>query len=96
MASSSMVSHDYHMDVSSSDISSSSQMITRQLVEFRSIEELQEQNQRLLSVVRELGEQNEQQEKETLDERTQVSWECDYSETSEGVMIVMIVRLVRV
>ncbi len=90
MASSSMVSHDYNMDVSSSDISSSSQMITRQLVEFRSIEELQEQNQRLLSVVRELGEQNEQQEKETLDERTQVSWEC------EGVMIVMIVRLVRV
>ncbi|XP_064382187.1 nucleoprotein TPR-like isoform X2 [Halichondria panicea] len=71
VASSSMVSHDYHMDVSSSDISSSSQMITRQLVEFRSIEELQEQNQRLLSVVRELGEQNEQQEKETLDQRTQ-------------------------
>ena len=72
MASSSSMSHDYHMDVSSGDISSSSQAISQQLVEFRNSEELQEQNQRLLLVCRELSEQNEEREKETLDERTQV------------------------
>ncbi len=72
MASSSMLSHDYHMDDDSCDISSTSQTISQHLVTFRSIEELQEQNQRLLMVVREQGEENEQQEKETLDERTQV------------------------
>ena len=74
VASSSSMSHDYHMDVSSGDISSSSQAISQQLVEFRNIEELQEQNQRLLLVCRELSEQNEEREKETLDERTQVRW----------------------
>ena len=38
----------------------------------RNIEELQQQNQRLLAVVRELSDQREEQEKETLDEHTKV------------------------
>ena len=72
MVSSSMLSQDYHMDDNNSEISSTTQTISEHLVTFRSITELQEQNQRLLMVVRELGEENEQREKETLDERTQV------------------------
>lgn len=72
VASSSMISHDTHMDISSGDISSSSQTISRHLVEFRNIEELQEQNQRLLTVVRELSDQNEEQERAGLNEQTQV------------------------
>lgn len=72
VASTSMLSLDYQTDDDSCDISSTSQVISQHLVTFGSIEELQEQNQRLLMVVRELGEKNEQQEKETVDERTQV------------------------
>lgn len=56
----------------SGDISSSSQIISRELVDFRSIEELQEQNQRLLGVVRELSQQNEEREKQTIEEQTRV------------------------
>lgn len=68
MASTSM-SH----DLSSGDISSSSQVITQHLVDFRNIDELQEQNQRLLEVVRELSEQNEERERQTLEQHTSVS-----------------------
>ena len=71
MASTSTMSHDY-MDTSSGDISSSSQVISQRLVEFRNIEELQEQNQQLRSVVRELSDQNEERERQTVDERTKV------------------------
>lgn len=59
-------------DVSSSDISSSSQIITRELVDFKNIGELQEQNQRLLGVVRDLSQQNEELERQTVQERTKV------------------------
>lgn len=76
MATSSFVSHDM---TDSADISSSSQIISQQLVDFRSIDELQEQNQRLLGVVRELSEQNEEHEKQTVEEKTKVEslrWYC--------------------
>uniref|UniRef100_A0A8C9W8C0 Nucleoprotein TPR n=1 Tax=Scleropages formosus TaxID=113540 RepID=A0A8C9W8C0_SCLFO len=43
-------------DVSSTDISSTSEVISQRLVTFRSVEELQQQNQRLLAALRELGE----------------------------------------
>ena len=70
MASSSMMSHDFS---EGRDISSSSQIIRQQLVDFKNIEELQEQNQRLLGVVRELSEQNEERERQTVEEQTRVS-----------------------
>lgn len=70
VASSSILSHDL---TGTGDISSSSQIISQQLVDFRNIEELQEQNQRLLGVVRELSEQNEEQERRTVEEQTRVS-----------------------
>ncbi|XP_030061272.1 nucleoprotein TPR isoform X2 [Microcaecilia unicolor] len=52
-------------EVSSADISSSSEVITQHLVTFRNIEELQQQNQRLLLALRELGEAKEKEEEET-------------------------------
>ncbi|XP_077991395.1 nucleoprotein TPR-like [Glandiceps talaboti] len=54
-------------NLSSSDVSSSSQIITEKLVPFRNIEELQEQNQQLLGVVRELSEKKEEEERITRD-----------------------------
>ena len=62
---------------SSGVISSSSQVISQELVDFRNIDELQEQNQRLLGVVRELSEQNEKQERQSIEEQTRVRlWWC--------------------
>ena len=69
VASSSLLSHEV---TESGDISSSSQVVSEQLVEFRSISELQEQNQRLLGVVRELSAQNEERERQTVEEQTKV------------------------
>lgn len=56
--------------VSDTEISSSSQVITDRLVNFRNIEELQEQNQHLLAVVRELSEKQETEEKQSADDHT--------------------------
>ena len=75
VASTSLLSHDLSHDISSGDISSSSQVISEHLVDFKSIEELQEQNQRLLQVVRDLSEQNEERERQTIEEQTQVEYE---------------------
>ncbi|XP_036199441.1 nucleoprotein TPR isoform X4 [Myotis myotis] len=52
-------------EVSSADISSSSEVISQHLVSYRNIEELQQQNQRLLVALRELGETKEREEQET-------------------------------
>uniref|UniRef100_A0A8B9FJN4 Nucleoprotein TPR n=1 Tax=Amazona collaria TaxID=241587 RepID=A0A8B9FJN4_9PSIT len=52
-------------EVSSADISSSSEVISQHLVSYRNIEELQQQNQRLLVALRELGEAKEKEEQET-------------------------------
>ncbi|KFZ52523.1 Nucleoprotein TPR, partial [Podiceps cristatus] len=52
-------------EVSSADISSSSEVISQHLVSYRNIEELQQQNQRLLVALRELGEAREKEEQET-------------------------------
>uniref|UniRef100_A0A8C6XYN8 Nucleoprotein TPR n=1 Tax=Naja naja TaxID=35670 RepID=A0A8C6XYN8_NAJNA len=52
-------------EVSSADISSSSEVISQRLVSYRNIEELQQQNQRLLVALRELGEAKEKEEQET-------------------------------
>ncbi|MFT7809073.1 nucleoprotein TPR-like isoform X3 [Arapaima gigas] len=57
-------------DVSSVDISSTSEVISQRLVTFRSVEELQQQNQRLLAVLRELGEAKEEEEMEATSSRT--------------------------
>uniref|UniRef100_A0ABM5G990 Nucleoprotein TPR n=1 Tax=Pogona vitticeps TaxID=103695 RepID=A0ABM5G990_9SAUR len=51
-------------EVSSADISSSSEVISQHLVSYRNIEELQQQNQRLLVALRELGEAKEKEEQE--------------------------------
>ena len=72
MVSTTIMSHDMSQDISSGDISSSSQVISEHLVDFKSIEDLQEQNQRLLEVVRELSEQNEDRERQTIEDQTQV------------------------
>ncbi|XP_065056789.1 nucleoprotein TPR-like isoform X2 [Rhopilema esculentum] len=50
--------------ISSDKVSSSSQVISEHLVSFKNIEDLQEQNQKLLTVVRDLSEEREKQEKE--------------------------------
>ena len=63
-------------DLSSGDISSSSQVISQHLVDFKNIDELQEQNQRLLKVVRELSEQNEERERQTVEQQTEVHNTC--------------------
>lgn len=49
-------------DVSSADVSSTSEVISQHLVTFRSVEELQKQNQRLLVALRELGDAQEKEE----------------------------------
>lgn len=72
MASTSILSYDMSRDISSGDISSSSQVISEHLVDFKSIDELQEKNQQLLRVVRELSEQSEEREQQTVEDRTQV------------------------
>ncbi|KAI4890931.1 hypothetical protein NFI96_033196 [Prochilodus magdalenae] len=51
-------------DVSSADVSSTSEVISQHLVTFRSVEELQQQNQRLLVALRELGDAQEKEEME--------------------------------
>ncbi|KAK3516704.1 hypothetical protein QTP70_022497 [Hemibagrus guttatus] len=51
-------------DVCSADVSSTSEVISQHLVSFRSVEELQQQNQRLLVALRELGEEQERGEME--------------------------------
>ncbi|NXA49130.1 TPR protein, partial [Nothocercus julius] len=56
-------------EVTSPDISSSSEVISRHLVSYRNIEELQQQNQRLLVALRELGEAREKEEQETTSSR---------------------------
>uniref|UniRef100_A0A8C9TZ21 Nucleoprotein TPR n=1 Tax=Scleropages formosus TaxID=113540 RepID=A0A8C9TZ21_SCLFO len=57
-------------DVSSTDISSTSEVISQRLVTFRSVEELQQQNQRLLAALRELGAAREEEEMEATSSRT--------------------------
>lgn len=49
-------------DVCSADVSSTSEVISQHLVSFRSVEELQKQNQRLLVALRDLGEEQERGE----------------------------------
>ncbi|XP_047443060.1 translocated promoter region b, nuclear basket protein [Mugil cephalus] len=49
-------------EVSSADVSSTSEVISQHLVTFRSVEELQKQNQRLLVALRELSEAQEKEE----------------------------------
>ncbi|XP_058234959.1 translocated promoter region b, nuclear basket protein isoform X2 [Hemibagrus wyckioides] len=51
-------------EVCSADVSSTSEVISQHLVSFRSVEELQQQNQRLLVALRELGEEQEKGEME--------------------------------
>ncbi|KAM4739914.1 translocated promoter region b, nuclear basket protein isoform 2-T2 [Anableps anableps] len=52
-------------EVSSADISSTSEVISQHLVTFRSVEELQKQNQRLLVALRELSDAQEKEEQES-------------------------------
>ncbi|KAL5021860.1 hypothetical protein ScPMuIL_001015 [Solemya velum] len=57
-------------EVSSPEVSSSSSnIITEKLVNFRDIKDMQSQNQRLLAVVRELSEKKEGEEKEASDSK---------------------------
>uniref|UniRef100_A0A672ZEQ7 Nucleoprotein TPR n=1 Tax=Sphaeramia orbicularis TaxID=375764 RepID=A0A672ZEQ7_9TELE len=53
-------------EVSLADVSSTSEVISQHLVTFRSVEELQKQNQRLLVALRELGETQEKEEQELM------------------------------
>ncbi|XP_060076894.1 nucleoprotein TPR-like [Ylistrum balloti] len=54
----------------SAEVSSSSQVISDKLVTFRTIEDLQVQNIRLLTVIRELSDKQEQEEKIATDSKT--------------------------
>ncbi|XP_051869003.1 translocated promoter region b, nuclear basket protein isoform X2 [Pristis pectinata] len=56
-------------EVSSADISSSSEVISQHLVTYRNVEELQQQNQQLLVTVRELAEKQEKEEQEKTSSR---------------------------
>ena len=49
-------------EVSSADVSSTSEVISQHLVTFRGVEELQKQNQRLLAALRELSDAQEKEE----------------------------------
>lgn len=49
-------------EVCSVDVSSTSEVISQHLVTFRSVEELQQQNQRLLVALRDLSEEKEKDE----------------------------------
>lgn len=51
-------------DLSSADVSSTSEVISQHLVTFRGVAELQQQNQRLLVAMRELGDAQERGEME--------------------------------
>ncbi|KAK6179173.1 hypothetical protein SNE40_011593 [Patella caerulea] len=57
--------------VSSSQDITASDVVSENLVTFRSLEELQEQNQKLLTLVRELSEKNEREEQEAVNSRTE-------------------------
>ncbi|KAJ7986463.1 hypothetical protein DPEC_G00340150 [Dallia pectoralis] len=59
----------YDEAVSSADISSTSEVITQHLLTFRSVEELQRQNQRLLLALRELSDAQEKEETEATSTR---------------------------
>uniref|UniRef100_UPI00398E7D17 translocated promoter region b, nuclear basket protein isoform X4 n=1 Tax=Pristiophorus japonicus TaxID=55135 RepID=UPI00398E7D17 len=56
-------------EVSSADISSSSEVITQHLVTYRNVEELQQQNQQLLVAIRDLADQQEREEQEKTSTR---------------------------
>ncbi|KAM4641426.1 nucleoprotein TPR [Discoglossus pictus] len=56
-------------DVSSANITSSSEVITKHLVTYRNIEELQKQNLNLLVTLQELAESKEKEEQETTSSR---------------------------
>uniref|UniRef100_H2YYC5 Nucleoprotein TPR n=1 Tax=Ciona savignyi TaxID=51511 RepID=H2YYC5_CIOSA len=59
-------------DGSCNDVSSSSELISQTLVTFKDIGELQEQNKKLLAVIRELSDKQEQQERDGGDERSKL------------------------
>ncbi|XP_071964047.1 nucleoprotein TPR-like isoform X2 [Antedon mediterranea] len=61
---------DVENPVSSSDVSNSSQVISEHLVSFKGITELQQQNERLLVVIREISEKKEKEEQETVESKT--------------------------
>lgn len=54
----------YEEELSSADVSNASEVISQHLVTFRSVEELQKQNQRLLVALRELSDAQEKEESE--------------------------------
>uniref|UniRef100_A0A3Q2D6B6 Nucleoprotein TPR n=1 Tax=Cyprinodon variegatus TaxID=28743 RepID=A0A3Q2D6B6_CYPVA len=59
-------------EVSSADISSTSEVISQHLVTFRSVEELQKQNQRLLVALRDLSAAQEIEEQESTGNRVEL------------------------
>ncbi|XP_076329800.1 nucleoprotein TPR-like isoform X2 [Tachypleus tridentatus] len=69
-------------EVTSSDQSASSSIITKQLVSFRDIEELQMKNEQLLAVVRELSEKQEEIEKQATQDKI-----TDYKHQLEAALL---------
>uniref|UniRef100_A0A3Q3AM97 Nucleoprotein TPR n=1 Tax=Kryptolebias marmoratus TaxID=37003 RepID=A0A3Q3AM97_KRYMA len=59
-------------EVSSADVSSTSEVISQHLVTFRSVDELQKQNQRLLVALRELSDAQEKEEFQTTGNRVEL------------------------
>uniref|UniRef100_A0A3B3ZID7 Nucleoprotein TPR n=1 Tax=Periophthalmus magnuspinnatus TaxID=409849 RepID=A0A3B3ZID7_9GOBI len=89
-------------DVSSADVSSTSDVISQHLVTFRSVEELQKQNQRLLVALRELGEAQEKEEFESTGNRAEleqslekVQSELDSLKEQRGQQLKMTESIVR-
>uniref|UniRef100_A0A3P9KSI2 Nucleoprotein TPR n=1 Tax=Oryzias latipes TaxID=8090 RepID=A0A3P9KSI2_ORYLA len=69
-------------EVMSGDISSTSEVISQHLVTFRSVEELQKQNQRLLVALRELSDSQEREEFEaTSDKRGELEQRFDKAQS---------------
>ncbi|XP_020609857.1 nucleoprotein TPR-like isoform X1 [Orbicella faveolata] len=66
--------------MSSAEVTSSSQVISEHLVTFRNIEELQQQNQKLLGVIRELSEEKEKREGDGIIEGLQKQLETSLKE----------------
>lgn len=65
-------------ELSSADVSSTSEVISQHLVTFRSVEELQKQNQRLLVALRELSDAQEKEEFETTGNKYVIIFFCIY------------------
>uniref|UniRef100_A0A8D3CET8 Nucleoprotein TPR n=1 Tax=Scophthalmus maximus TaxID=52904 RepID=A0A8D3CET8_SCOMX len=82
-------------DVNSADVSSTSEVISQHLVTFRSVEELQSQNQRLLVALRELSDAQEKDEFESNISLIMLQGELDSLKEQRSQQLKMTESIVR-